>query len=96
MALPTAAPVEELTVDELAAYALATHVVHSWFPPEKRALPAGVVSAGSSVGPLIAAPVLTLVIATWDWHAAFLVLIVALWRKRRRHAIAMLRRGSAA
>ena len=59
------------------AYALATHVVHSWFPPEKRALPAGVISAGSSVGPLIAAPVLTLVIATWDWHAAFLVLIVA-------------------
>lgn len=59
------------------AYALATHVVHSWFPPEKRALPAGVISAGSSVGPLIAAPVLTLVIAAWDWHAAFLVLIVA-------------------
>jgi MFS family permease len=59
------------------AYALATHVVHSWFPPEKRALPAGVISAGSSVGPLIAAPVLTLVIATWNWHAAFLVLIVA-------------------
>jgi MFS family permease len=59
------------------AYALATHVVHSWFPPEKRALPAGVISAGSSVGPLIAAPVLTMVIATWDWHAAFLVLIVA-------------------
>jgi MFS family permease len=59
------------------AYALATHVVHSWFPPEKRALPAGVISAGSSVGPLIAAPVLTVVIAGWDWHAAFLVLIVA-------------------
>ena len=59
------------------AYALATHIVHSWFPPERRALPAGVISAGSSVGPLIAAPVLTLVIATWDWHAAFLVLIVA-------------------
>src|SRR5690606_23158036 len=59
------------------AYALATHVVHSWFPPEERALPAGVISAGSSVGPLIAAPVLTVVIATWDWHAAFLVLIVA-------------------
>nr|WP_322000685.1 MFS transporter [Rhodococcus qingshengii] len=63
------------------AYALATHIVHSWFPPEKRSLPAGVVSAGASIGPLIAAPVLTWVIATWSWHAAFGVLIVVgvLW-----------------
>lgn len=63
------------------AYALATHTVHNWFPPEKRALPAGLVTAGASCGPLIAAPVLTWVIATWSWHAAFGVLVVcgALW-----------------
>lgn len=63
------------------AYALATHSVHSWFPPEKRALPGGVVTAGASVGPLLAAPVLTWVIVTWTWHAAFGVLIVlgGLW-----------------
>ncbi|GAA4485709.1 MFS transporter [Rhodococcus olei] len=63
------------------AYALATHSVHSWFPPAKRALPGGVVTAGASVGPLLAAPVLTWVIVTWSWHAAFGVLIVlgALW-----------------
>ncbi|WP_404315156.1 MFS transporter [Prescottella equi] len=63
------------------AYALATHVVHSWFAPEKRALPAGIVTAGASIGPLIAAPVLTWVIVTWSWHAAFAVLVVAgvLW-----------------
>ncbi|WP_228118037.1 MFS transporter [Rhodococcus erythropolis] len=59
------------------AYALCTHVVHSWFPPEKRALPAGIVTAGASMGPLIAAPVLTWVIVTWSWHAAFAVLIAA-------------------
>ncbi|OUS92607.1 MFS transporter [Rhodococcus sp. NCIMB 12038] len=58
------------------AYALATHSVHSWFPPEKRALPGGIVTAGASVGPLLAAPVLTWVIVTWSWHAAFGVLIV--------------------
>lgn len=57
------------------AYAMATHVVHSWFPAEKRALPAGIVTAGASLGPLIAAPVLTWVIVTWSWHAAFGVLI---------------------
>ncbi|WP_370178846.1 MFS transporter [Rhodococcus wratislaviensis] len=59
------------------AFALATHVVHSWFPPERRALPAGVVAAGASIGPLIAAPTLTWVIVTWSWHAAFGVLIAA-------------------
>lgn len=58
------------------AYALATHVVHSWFPPEKRGLPASVVTAGASIGPLIAAPLLTWVIVTWSWHAAFGVLAV--------------------
>lgn len=63
------------------AYALATHVVHSWFPAERRALPAGVISAGSSVGPLVAAPVLTWVIVMSSWHAAFGVLVVlgAIW-----------------
>ncbi|MGW5147742.1 MFS transporter [Rhodococcus koreensis] len=58
------------------AYALATHSVHAWFSPEKRALPGGIVTAGASVGPLLAAPVLTWVIVTWSWHAAFGVLIV--------------------
>ncbi|MGW6456502.1 MFS transporter [Streptomyces sp. NPDC055078] len=63
------------------AYALATHIVHAWFPPEKRGLPASIVTSGASIGPLIAAPVLTWVIFTWSWHAAFGVLIVAgaLW-----------------
>ncbi|QDQ95325.1 MFS transporter [Rhodococcus sp. WB9] len=63
------------------AYALATHSVHSWFPPERRALPGGIVTAGASVGPLLAAPILTWVIVTWSWHAAFGVLIVlgGLW-----------------
>ncbi|MDI3406571.1 MFS transporter [Streptomyces cavernicola] len=63
------------------AYALATHIVHAWFPPEKRGLPASIVTSGASLGPLIAAPVLSWVIATWSWHAAFGVLVLAgaLW-----------------
>lgn len=63
------------------AYALATHIVHAWFPPEKRGLPASIVTAGASIGPLIAAPLLTWVIITWSWHAAFGVLILfgTLW-----------------
>ncbi|MDI3420142.1 MFS transporter [Streptomyces luteolus] len=63
------------------AYALATHIVHAWFPPERRGLPASIVTSGASMGPLIAAPVLSWVIVTWSWHAAFGVLILAgaLW-----------------
>ncbi|MCJ0906916.1 MFS transporter [Rhodococcus sp. ARC_M6] len=57
------------------AFALANHAVHSWFPPEKRAMPGGFVTAGASIGTLIAAPVLTWIIVAWSWHAAFYVLI---------------------
>ena len=63
------------------AFALANHAAHSWFPPEKRAMAGGFVSAGASIGTLIAAPVLTWMIFRWDWHAAFYVLIAmgVLW-----------------
>lgn len=63
------------------AFALANHAAHSWFPPEKRAMAGGFVSAGASIGTLIAAPALTWMIFRWDWHAAFYVLIAmgVLW-----------------
>lgn len=59
------------------AYALANHSAQSLFPPEKRALASGVVTAGSSLGPLVMAPVLTWIIVQWTWHTAFGVLAVA-------------------
>ncbi|MCK8671468.1 MULTISPECIES: MFS transporter [unclassified Rhodococcus (in: high G+C Gram-positive bacteria)] len=63
------------------AFALANHAAHSWFPPEKRAMAGGFVSAGASIGTLLAAPILTWIIFHWDWHAAFYVLIAigTLW-----------------
>ncbi|WP_081620636.1 MFS transporter [Nocardiopsis potens] len=63
------------------AHALCQSIVADRFPPERRAFAGAVVNAGSSVGPLLAAPALTWVIITWNWHAAFLVLVVvgALW-----------------
>lgn len=65
--------------------ALAMQVAHSWFPAHKRAVPSSIVVAGAGVGPLIAAPVLTWVIDSYSWHAAFGVLaafgmvVVVLW-----------------
>lgn len=63
------------------AHALCQSIVADRFSPEKRATAGAVVNAGSSVGPLVAAPVLTWVILTWSWHAAFMVLIAlgVLW-----------------
>ncbi|MBM7368477.1 MFS transporter [Gordonia hydrophobica] len=57
------------------AFALANHAAHAWFPPERRAMAGGFVSAGASIGTLIAAPLLTWMIFRWNWHAAFYVLI---------------------
>lgn len=57
------------------AHALCQSIVADHFPPEKRATAGAVVNAGSSVGPMIAAPALTWVILTWTWHAAFAVLV---------------------
>ncbi|MFG3364166.1 MFS transporter [Streptomyces sp. NPDC048156] len=54
--------------------ALAMQVAHSWFPAHRRSVPSSIVIAGAGVGPLIAAPLLTWVIETYSWHAAFGVL----------------------
>lgn len=63
------------------AAALATHCVQSWFPAHKRGVPLGITTSGAAVGPLLAAPIMTWIIATWSWHAAFGVLVVSgsLW-----------------
>ncbi|MFC9552868.1 MFS transporter [Rhodococcus sp. NPDC056960] len=59
------------------AHALCQSIVADRFSPDKRATAGAIVNAGSSIGPLIAAPTLTWVILTWSWHAAFAVLVVA-------------------
>ncbi|WP_426005226.1 MFS transporter [Paenarthrobacter sp. NyZ202] len=48
--------------------------VHSWFPASRRALPSNLVAIGSTLGPVIAAPMLGFVIAAWGWRWAFGVL----------------------
>lgn len=48
--------------------------VHSWFPASRRALPSNFVAIGSTLGPVVAAPLLAVVIAAWGWRWAFGVL----------------------
>lgn len=57
------------------AHALCQGIVALRFPAEKRALAGAIVNAGSSLGPLLSAPILTWIIVKYHWHAAFMVLI---------------------
>ncbi|TWS21573.1 MFS transporter [Tsukamurella asaccharolytica] len=56
------------------ATAMSLTSAHSWFAPNRRALPSNLVAAGSALGPVIAAPLLTVVIVAWGWRWAFGVL----------------------
>ncbi|BAU96753.1 major facilitator superfamily permease [Corynebacterium suranareeae] len=59
------------------ATAMSLTSAHTWFLPKERALPSSLIAAGSTMGPIIAAPVLTLVITAWGWRWAFGVLGIA-------------------
>lgn len=48
-------------------------VVSEWFPPKERALASGVFNSGSSIGAVIAAPLVAWLILTSGWRSAFLV-----------------------
>lgn len=59
------------------ATAISLTSAHSWFAPAKRALPSNLIATGSTLGPVIAAPLLTWVIIAWGWRWAFGVLGIA-------------------
>ena len=47
-------------------------VVAEWFPPEERALACGIFNSGSSVGAILAPPIVAFILLTLGWRAAFL------------------------
>jgi sugar phosphate permease len=57
--------------------------VHGWFAPKERGLPSSMVAIGSTLGPIIAAPVLAWIIANpalgWRWAFGFLGIVGLLW-----------------
>ena len=48
--------------------------VFGWFPKDKRALPAAIVTTGGSLAKVMLAPALAIVVAACGWKAAFLAL----------------------
>ena len=53
------------------AYPVALHAVYKWFANERRTLPTSLVAIGGAIGAGVVAPLLTWVILTFSWHAAF-------------------------
>ncbi|WP_433875580.1 MFS transporter [Sinomonas atrocyanea] len=62
---------------------IALQHVHGWFAPAERGLPSSLVAAGSTLGPIIAAPVLAWIIAHpelgWRWAFGFLGVLGLVW-----------------
>src|SRR5690606_31074845 len=48
-------------------------VVSEWFPKKERALAFGIFNTGSSIGAVIAPPLIALIIATWNWRWTFFI-----------------------
>jgi MFS transporter, ACS family, hexuronate transporter len=48
-------------------------VVAEWFPPKERAMAFGIFNTGSSVGAVIAPPLIALIVSTLGWRWAFFV-----------------------
>jgi MFS family permease len=63
------------------AYAVANHAMMSWFEDRERNIPAALLGIGAPIGVVVASPILTWVIVSWGWRAAFVVLIIVslLW-----------------
>jgi MFS family permease len=53
------------------AFSVAVHAVYKWFPDEKRTLPTAILSQGSALGVILAAPSLNWIIVHHSWHYAF-------------------------
>ncbi|MEV6157405.1 MFS transporter [Nonomuraea sp. NPDC052129] len=59
-----------------------SHVAaYSWFPNERRGLPAALITCGTSIGKFALVPLVALIIAQFGWHAAFVTvgLLALVW-----------------
>lgn len=65
------------------ALPMALHATHHWFPAQDRALPSSLVAIGPTLGAALAAPLLSLIIASpalgWRWAFGFLGIASIVW-----------------
>ena len=63
-----------LGVGEAGNWPAAVKVVSEWFPTRERAMACGIFNSGSSVGAILAPPIVAWVLLTWGWRAAFIAI----------------------
>ena len=61
-----------LGMGEAGNWPAAVKVVSEWFPPRERAMACGVFNSGSSVGAILAPPIVAYILLTMGWRAAFI------------------------
>jgi ACS family hexuronate transporter-like MFS transporter len=62
-----------LGIGECGNYSAGIKVIGQWFPPERRALAAGIFNGGSLAGAIIAPPLITMLTIRYGWQSAFLL-----------------------
>src|ERR1035438_2025834 len=62
-----------LGLGEAGNWPAAVKVVAEWFPPKERALASGIFNSGSSIGAVVAAPLVAWVVLQAGWRSAFLM-----------------------
>ncbi len=61
-----------LGMGEAGNWPAAVKVVSEWFPPHERALASGIFNSGSSIGAILAPPLVAWIVLQWGWPRAFL------------------------
>lgn len=70
---------------EPGAFPAIQRVMMTWFPPERRAFAWSLLSPCTTVGAILAPPLIATMTAHWNWHAAFIipgiagVVLAAIW-----------------
>jgi ACS family hexuronate transporter-like MFS transporter len=62
-----------LGVFEPGSFTGGVRAVTEWFPMRDRALAVGIFNAGTAIGSMAAAPIVSLIAVQWGWRSAFLV-----------------------
>lgn len=66
-----------LGVGEAGNWPAGAKLVSEWFPPGERAFAAGIFNSGAAIGAIIAPPLVTWLVLTWNWQTAFVVVGLA-------------------
>jgi ACS family hexuronate transporter-like MFS transporter len=63
-----------LGIGEAGNWPAGVRVVTEWFPERERALASGIFNSGSSLGAILAPPVVAWILLNWGWRPAFLAI----------------------